>query len=229
MALNAKQQEIKKLHETVGGFDLEEALAKFASKPKGRPPKAASQAPTTNVNTVDSQYREGRFLLEHLENINAPTIRKACVECGQDFLANYKAVALCSDSCRIVRFKRKYGFEWNPERTEAERWGIWYVPPSIVSPTTLKRLEAFARSLLGIEATPEDAALANTAAAPVSLERGESGKDVATDPTGQLLQGEAEQLAVVSTGTTAAEIKANFRAGLITAHELQEQLAALFR
>src|SRR6476469_9539176 len=82
--LNTKQKEIKQLWEVYKNFDLDEALEKFASKPKGRPP--GKKPVPENIDTADSAMREGRFLLEHLENVNVPMVRKQCKQCGEDFL-----------------------------------------------------------------------------------------------------------------------------------------------
>jgi len=278
MQLNAKQREIKKLHELTGGFDLDEALKKLASKPRGRPVGSVKPKPKVEIPVEEPVLREGRFLLEHLENVNVPTVRKDCLECGEAFLSNYKFIALCSDTCRAERFQKKYGFKWDPTRAETERWQFWKIPPSVVAPETLKRLEAFARSVLGIEPTEADLALTKTQVEVVVDKPNDAGNLQAgvqgTDPKGVRLPGEnvpeiAERSETPETDRTkdeegnrqrprptvsaesftpssaadapgpkpipdgqqsaAAEIRRRFREGKITAHELQEQLAAVFR
>ena len=247
MQLNAKQREIKKLHELTGGFDLDEALKKLASKPRGRPVGSVKPKPKVEIPVEEPVLREGRFLLEHLENVNVPTVRKDCLECGEAFLSNYKFIALCSDTCRAERFQKKYGFKWDPTRAETERWQFWKIPPSVVAPETLKRLEAFARSVLGIEPTEADLALAQA-------QKSEAVVDKPND-AGNLRSGleegnrqrprptvSAESFTPSSAAdapgpkpipdgqqSAAAEIRRRFREGKITAHELQEQLAAVFR
>src|SRR5574343_556278 len=131
---NKKQQEIIKLHKINPTFDLEAALEEFASKPRGRQPKPK---PTVEVTeTVDSVYREGRILLEHLESY-VPLVRKICRHCGRAFLVNYRSCSFCSDVCRAISLHEKYGITWNPDNTETNRWQYWKVPPSTIRPETL--------------------------------------------------------------------------------------------
>lgn len=244
-SLNTKQRE---LIATFGDAVTDEMLAMYASKPKGRPAKVKNPTPD-NIDTQESVNREGRFLLEHLENCNVPFVRKQCGACDQFFLANYKFVAFCSDTCRAAHFYEKYGFVWSAERTENERWEFWKTPPSIVKPDTLKRLEAFARAILEIEPTQEDVALAEstarTHANSVELWNSSTqvqqanGREVSNGklPT----QADKSRRTVPTSGpgipppisadkqSAAAAVRARFKAGEITAHELQEELAAVFR
>src|SRR6478609_2237537 len=97
--LNAKQRNLVKLHEISPTFDLEAALKEFESKPRGRPVRPKSVPPEVS-DTEDAIRREGRFLLEHLENRNVPFVRKTCLWCNRDFLCSYKCSAYCSDDCR---------------------------------------------------------------------------------------------------------------------------------
>jgi len=214
--LNTKQKEIKQLWEVYKNFDLDEALEKFASKPKGRPP--GKKPVPENIDTADSAMREGRFLLEHLENVNVPMVRKQCKQCGEDFLASYKHIALCSDTCRAAYFQKKYGFVWKPERTENERWEFWKVPPSIISPATLKRLEAFARAILQLDSPEEDAAQ-------TSSEIGGTG----TTPRQRLPADYEVENVTNASRQNPSELRRLCKEGKITPHELQEQLTAIFR
>lgn len=253
--LNKKQQELIKLHQMSPTFDLEKALAEFASKPRGRPAQPKVVPPVEAVDTEDSIRREGRFLLEHLENRNVPFVRKTCRGCGQDFLVSYKSSAYCSDSCRSVGFFETYGFVWNPDNSEANRWQYWKVPPSTIRPATLRRLEAFARAILGIEPTEEDLALPTpTIESPVELQQmvnssktssganirrnsspktsGTSSKNDGEHSPGIDVHAVAAPMATPLMGerlNTVTEIQALYKAGKITAHELQVQLATAFR
>src|SRR6476659_3219481 len=214
--LNTKQKEIKQLWEVYKNFNLDEALEKFASKPKGRPP--GKKPVPENIDTADSAMREGRFLLEHLENVNVPMVRKQCKQCGEDFLASYKHIALCSDTCRAAYFQKKYGFVWKPERTENERWEFWKVPPSIISPATLKRLEAFARVLLNLDPTEEDAAQTSSEI---------SGPSTTPGQGLPMNENSTDNAPVVRQNPV--ELRRLCKEGKITPHELQEQLTAIFR
>ena len=251
--LTKKQQEIVRLHQLSPTFNLDEALAAAAPKPRGRPPKVT----TVEVKEdPEVPFREGRFLLEHLENRHVPFVRKQCMACGRDFLGSYKSVAFCDDICRANHFHEKYGFTWNPERSEAERWELWKEPPSVVKPETLRRLEAFARAILGIEPTKEDLdlpapefekpnvlsnkAIGNESATgqnstngdsvlPGSQPKARKEKGISShNDNGGISSSSPSQLSAVQAENVAA-IKAKFRAGEITAHELQEQLTAAFR
>lgn len=245
--LNAKQRSLVELHKISPTFDLEAALKEFESKPRGRQPKPK---PTVEVTeTVDSIYREGRILLEHLESY-VPLVRKICGHCGRAFLVNYRSCSFCSDVCRAISLHEKYGITWNPDNTETNRWQYWKVPPSTIRPETLRRLEAFARSILGIEPTEEDLALAkeadshriNANRGPERLPDGvrEEGNPVVGEPgvgvaaNSGAITNPAPVLgtpAPMSTDkmTVVAGIRAKFAAGEITAHELQVQLTAALR
>ena len=146
-SLNAQQRKIYDSFKDVPGFDMEQALAGLASKPSGRPAKESKPRPT---NTQDSVQREGRLVLELLEKADTPLVKKACKRCKRDYLANYEHTAYCSDTCRIEQFKAEYGFTWNPDKTEGERWGFWLVPPSTITPETLAQLQEFAKRILSL-------------------------------------------------------------------------------
>lgn len=242
---NKKQRELIKLHELSPTFNLEEALAEFASKPRGRPAKPKVESEVEE--TVESIYREGRIVLEHLESY-VPLVRKSCAGCGMEFLVNYRSCSFCSDVCRAATLREKYGIIWNPDNTEANRWQYWKVPPSTVKPETLRRLEAFARHILGIEPTQEDLALAqeadaNRLAANSASEA--SGVRETRVESGSVASGSVAESKPVATNSGAfsnppapistdrlmvvSEIKKRYAAGEITAHELQVQLAAALR
>lgn len=180
--LNKKQQELVRLHKINPSFNLEAALAEFASKPRGRPSKPKTETSIAPVeDTIESVQREGRIVLEHLENY-VPLVRKICGGCGKSFLVNYKSCSFCSDVCRATTLREKYGVIWNPDNTEANRWQYWKVPPSTIKPETLRRLEAFARFILGIEPTEEDLALAEEATKKLNTDMGitNSGADISS-------------------------------------------------
>ncbi|HSW91326.1 MAG TPA: hypothetical protein VLG09_01610 [Candidatus Saccharimonadales bacterium] len=243
--LNAKQKNLVELHKISPTFDLEAALKEFESKPRGRPARPKNTQPDVS-DTEDAIRREGRFLLEHLENRNVPFVRKTCLWCNRDFLCSYKCSAYCSDDCRAARYHEKYGFIWNPENSEINRWEFWKVPPSTVKPETLRRLEAFARAILGIPPTEEDLALPAPEIAyrpdadskPRSSESLTEGKLIpSVGELSAVVRSDAEITSTVAPipvttpgqASSAAAIRARFAAGEITAHELQVELAAAFR
>jgi hypothetical protein len=248
--LNAKQRNLIELHKISPTFDLDAALKEFESKPRGRPAKPRSTGQPSVPDTEDAIRREGRFLLEHLENRDVPFVRKTCLWCNRDFLCSYKCSAYCSDDCRAARYHEKYGFVWRPDESEANRWEFWKVPPSTVKPETLRRLEAFARAILGIEPTEEDLAIPTPTLTyrpvPDSVKESttvavrEERKQLGAESVGQS-QSVASNSGTISVGTSAIPtmsinqaaaakaIRAKFAAGEITAHELQVELAAALR
>ena len=250
-SLNRKQQELVRLHQLSPTFDLEAALKEFASKPRGRPVKPKTELKPVEVSdTEDAVRREGRFLLEHLENRDIPFVRKTCRGCDRDFLCSYKFSAYCSDSCRAAGYFEKYGFIWNPENSEANRWEFWKVPPSTIKPQTLQRLEAFARAILGIDPTPADLALPTPRIeppiipivprklgkpkTPKDLQRERLGlheNNVPSEQKAEKHESFASSSAAIPTDKLSlmAVAKKRFTAGELTAHELQVELASILR
>lgn len=94
-----------------------------------------------DTTTLEAARREADSVLLYIENPNA--FREAeCRECRRYFATNYGSVACCSDNCRRAGL-RKIGIEWNPTKTQAERWAgnIPLVVPPDALPLAKKVLE----------------------------------------------------------------------------------------
>lgn len=68
------------------------------------------------------------------------------LSCQQPFGSNYRAVAYCSDFCRIRDFEATTGIEWLSNRTPEQRWGG--EPPLIIPPDVVYRMFEYAKLIL---------------------------------------------------------------------------------
>lgn len=66
--------------------------------------------------------------------------------CGAPFGANYRAVAYCSDVCRIRDFEATTGIKWNGNKSPEERWGG--EPPVVITPDVLATMLPYAERLI---------------------------------------------------------------------------------
>jgi hypothetical protein len=65
--------------------------------------------------------------------------------CKQPFGSNYRAVAYCSDRCRISDFESTTGIKWSNKSPE-ERWGG--EPPLVIPPDVIFKMLRYARLLV---------------------------------------------------------------------------------
>lgn len=88
-------------------------------------------------------FYEAEAVLLFLEK-PARFLQKECKrkECGEWFGTNYRAVAYCSDNCRIKELAA-VGIEWDPSKRPEERWGG--EEPLLIPPAALKALLALAQ------------------------------------------------------------------------------------
>lgn len=93
----------------------------------------------------DQKYLEVEGVLLYL-NKPAKFISKKCKACKEPFLANYHAVAYCSNACRAKTLFDETGIPWNPHKSPTERWGG--EAPILIPPAAVKKLRNFAESLL---------------------------------------------------------------------------------
>lgn len=69
---------------------------------------------------IETTRREADATILFLENRNS--FREVrCKQCLHMFAVDYQSVAMCSDRCRID-FLHNIGIEWNPLKTQNERW-----------------------------------------------------------------------------------------------------------
>lgn len=66
--------------------------------------------------------------------------------CTEVFFTNYRAVSFCSNHCRARYLRTQIGIEWDPTKTEQERWGG--EPPLVIPPHVVKKLLPFAQAIL---------------------------------------------------------------------------------
>ena len=74
-------------------------------------------APTEERQMISRQSEAVLALLEKRKVF----IEKTCGYCQQHFMVNLASVAYCSDECRAKRLL-EWGIDWNPEKSQAERW-----------------------------------------------------------------------------------------------------------
>jgi hypothetical protein len=114
------------------------ALKKLADMMKDAgvtvPPPTLPDVNMTRI-TGPSASHEAEAFLEFTRNPKAFLV-KLCKreECQQPFSANSKNVGYCSDNCRARQLK-KIGIDWNPAKSQEERWGGQI--PLTVSPQLL--------------------------------------------------------------------------------------------
>ena len=139
--LNAKQKQIYEQFKDDPDFDMERALEKFA--------KAPTQARKVQkvTDTKEASSRELRLVVELLHR-KIELVQRACTECGRTFACDFLYVAFCSDSCRAANLFTTTGIAWDTDKSERERWGG--EPPSVIKPSTLEQLVAFAEKILAI-------------------------------------------------------------------------------
>lgn len=139
--LNAKQKQIYEQFKDDPDFDMERALEKFA--------KAPTQARKVQkvTDTKEASSRELRLVVELLHR-KIELVQRACRECGRTFACDFLYVAFCSDSCRAANLFSTTGIAWDTDKPERERWGG--EPPSVIRPSTLEQLVAFAENILAI-------------------------------------------------------------------------------
>ena len=139
--LNAKQRQIYEQFKDDPDFDMERALEKFA--------KAPTQARKVQkvTDTKEASSRELRLVVELLHR-KIELVQRACTECGRTFACDFLYVAFCSDSCRAANLFATTGIAWDTDKSERERWGG--EPPSVIKPSTLEQLVAFAENILAI-------------------------------------------------------------------------------
>ncbi len=139
--LNAKQKQIYEQFKDDPDFDMERALEKFA--------KAPTQARKVQkvTDTKEASSRELRLVVELLHR-KIELVQRACTECGRTFACDFLYVAFCSDSCRAANLFATTGIAWDTDKPERERWGG--EPPSVIKPSTLEQLVAFAENILAI-------------------------------------------------------------------------------
>ena len=69
---------------------------------------------------IETARREADALILYREN--RQSFREVrCKQCYRQFAVDYQSVAMCSDKCRIA-FLRNIGIEWNPLKSQSERW-----------------------------------------------------------------------------------------------------------
>lgn len=82
---------------------------------------------------IETSRREADAAILFIENRNV--FREVhCKQCSRLFAVDYQSVAMCSDNCRI-EFLRNLGIEWNPLKTQNERWAgriPLTVPPAAI-------------------------------------------------------------------------------------------------
>ena len=129
--LNTRQKSLYKTwKDTDGAFDLDTVLA------------AAS---THHPEERESRRREAELVLATLHGRNTG-IKRACLKCGHDFIADYLYVRYCGDNCLKTAIEEDLGLDWDPQKTAAERWQN--LPPSIIKPDTLHELEKWAHKII---------------------------------------------------------------------------------
>ena len=63
---------------------------------------------------------------------------KSCKGCSRRFETDFRQCAFCSDRCRKIAL-REQGINWDPTKTQAERWAPYEVP-MIVGPDALQAI-----------------------------------------------------------------------------------------
>lgn len=81
---------------------------------------------------------EAQSLLTSLNWPYPELVSVKCVDCGLDFLTNYRANTYCSMLCYKKALEKK-GIAWRPERTFYEQWGN-LEPPMMISPEQIKAM-----------------------------------------------------------------------------------------
>lgn len=120
----------------------------------GLVPKANSRVRKEQIEAKEAIAREAEAVLLHLRSENT-LMQKVCPECHLPFATNYHFAARCSDEC-ITTSLGKIGIKWNPEKSAMERWNgpdtVGEIP-AIITPTTLKFLKNWARTILSWDIT----------------------------------------------------------------------------
>ena len=92
---------------------------------------------------IETTRREADAFILYMEN--RQSFREVqCKQCHNHFAVDYQSVAMCSDKCRI-EFLRNIGVEWNPLKSQSERWAgripLTLQPDAFVLAKSLEHLE----------------------------------------------------------------------------------------
>ena len=93
-------------------------------------------------------FREAETVMRSLYYPRSSSDRK-CKACGRVFLSNYVYYKHCSPEC-LQQSLREMGLEWDPTKSESERFGMCE-PPGVIKPETRVVLVEFARKILADE------------------------------------------------------------------------------
>lgn len=231
--LNRKQRQIYNQFKDDPDFDMEKALAVYAT------PKTAARQVKRVKDTGEASSREIRLVIELLHR-RVELVQRKCLVCSRTFACDYLYTALCSDTCRAEYIYSEYGITWDSEKSEQERWGGQ--PPSIIRPETFEQLRTFAQAILELP-TPDDfvgrTIPSQYSSEAISRANSENGVSVVSDTKSVILSPEtsgtassvSEPLATVRAAKESDEAQALKKAldeGNITKTEYLMQLADLF-
>lgn len=94
--------------------------------------------------TADAIDKEATLVLKSLFRPTSVVTRE-CKHCNQHFQTDYAYKFYCTRKC-LKSALEAVGIDWDPDKTEADRWGG--EPPSTIYPETLKKLREWAIKIL---------------------------------------------------------------------------------